>query len=149
MADRIVVMRDGAIRQTGSPEALYEEPDHPDVAEFMGYRTKLAGRVIAFSDGRATVESLGARIEALARRPFAVGDAVTLMVRPEDFVAGADGVAATVRISEYRGRAFFGMAEGVGGAELFFRSPQPVRPGDSVRLAAEPQQIRVFSEGEA
>ena len=148
MADRIVVMRDGLIRQTGSPAALYEQPDHSDVAEFMGYRTKLAGRVIAFADGRATVEAGGARIEAVALRPFAVGDAVTLMVRPEDFVAGADGVAATVRISEYRGRAFFGMAEGEGGSELFFRSAQPVAPGERVRLAAEPQQIRIFPEGE-
>src|SRR5690606_1456544 len=44
LADRIVVMREGLIRQIGSPEDLYERPRHPDVAEFMGFRTSMRGR---------------------------------------------------------------------------------------------------------
>src|SRR6185312_1144356 len=38
LADRIVVMRDGMVRQVGTPQELYASPAHPDVAEFMGYR---------------------------------------------------------------------------------------------------------------
>src|SRR3954463_11530384 len=41
LADRIVVLSDGRIRQVGSPRDLYESPDHLDVAEFMGFRNKL------------------------------------------------------------------------------------------------------------
>ena len=37
LADRIVVLRDGEVRQVGTPEELYARPAHPDVAEFMGY----------------------------------------------------------------------------------------------------------------
>ena len=42
LADRIVVMRDGLVRQVGTPEELYARPLHADVAEFMGYRNIIA-----------------------------------------------------------------------------------------------------------
>src|SRR5271154_307129 len=35
LADRIVVMREGAVRQIGAPDELYARPNHLDVAEFM------------------------------------------------------------------------------------------------------------------
>src|SRR3954452_11810967 len=38
LADRIVVMRDGVIRQVGTPAELFARPAHRDVAEFMGFR---------------------------------------------------------------------------------------------------------------
>jgi putative spermidine/putrescine transport system ATP-binding protein len=43
MADRIVVRRDGLVRQTGTQADIYERPAHTDVAEFMGFRTRLPG----------------------------------------------------------------------------------------------------------
>ena len=144
MADRIVVMRDGLIRQTGTPEDLYERPEHVDVAEFMGYRSKLAGRVVSSAGGRAVVEACGARLEVMARRPLSPGEPIALMVRPEDLVAGLPGVVATVRISEYRGRAFFGAAQAIDGTELFFRSNRPVSAGERVTLGARPEQVLVF-----
>jgi len=36
LADRIVVLKDGLIMQTGSPAALYEKPDNLFVAQFIG-----------------------------------------------------------------------------------------------------------------
>src|SRR5579875_403508 len=45
LADRIVVLREGRVRQVGTPEELYARPAHPDVAEFMGYRNILKGVV--------------------------------------------------------------------------------------------------------
>jgi putative spermidine/putrescine transport system ATP-binding protein len=46
LADRIVVMSHGVIRQTGTPEDLYERPNHIEVADFMGFRTRIAGRIV-------------------------------------------------------------------------------------------------------
>ena len=43
LADRIVVMRDGGVRQIGTPRRPLCAPGHLDVAEFMGFRTRLAG----------------------------------------------------------------------------------------------------------
>ena len=45
MADRIVVMKDGRVRQIGAPAAIYGEPADLDVARFMGYRNELAATV--------------------------------------------------------------------------------------------------------
>ena len=44
LADRIVVMRDGEVRQVGTPEELYVRPAHLDVAEFMGFRNQIRSR---------------------------------------------------------------------------------------------------------
>src|SRR3954469_4075476 len=45
LADRIVVLRDGVVRQVGTPKELYDAPAHLDVADFMGYRNELAATV--------------------------------------------------------------------------------------------------------
>src|SRR5581483_9755388 len=62
LADRIVVMRDGVVRQVGTPEELYARPAHADVAEFMGYRNLIRTRVsrsgdmLSVSIGGATLQ---------------------------------------------------------------------------------------------
>ena len=147
MADRIVVMRDGLIRQVGRPEDLYERPSHPDVADFMGFRNRLPGRVVAQEAGRAEVEVAGARLVGALREPVATGGPAIVSIRPEDLVAVAreDGIAATVTSLEYRGRAFFGTAATADGTELFFRTDRPVERGAPVRLAAEPGRTLVFT----
>ena len=47
LADRIVVLQDGTIRQVGRPEELFSRPEHLDVADFIGFRNHLEGEVIA------------------------------------------------------------------------------------------------------
>jgi putative spermidine/putrescine transport system ATP-binding protein len=47
VADRLVVMAEGAIRQVGSQQDLYERPADRFVAGFVGRSTFLAGRVAA------------------------------------------------------------------------------------------------------
>jgi putative spermidine/putrescine transport system ATP-binding protein len=148
MADRVVVMQDGLIRQNGTPEDLYERPLHSDVAEFMGFRTRMSGRVVAVAGSLVTVEIGGARIEAVPRTAVTLGKTVTLMVRPEDFVAapGGTGLAGTVKTIEYRGRAFFGMASTQNGGDVFFRSDSRLASGQAITLGALPRQILVFDE---
>ncbi len=67
LADRIVVMRDGEVRQVGTPEDLYARPDHLDVAEFMGFRNRIAGRVVALDGDVATIDAGQARIAGRVR----------------------------------------------------------------------------------
>jgi putative spermidine/putrescine transport system ATP-binding protein len=47
MADRLVVMSDGAVRQLGTQRDLYERPADRFVAGFVGRSTFLEGRVVA------------------------------------------------------------------------------------------------------
>ncbi|MDB5558589.1 MAG: transporter ATP-binding protein [Enterovirga sp.] len=147
MADRVVVMRDGTIRQVGTPEELYEKPAHQDVADFMGFRNRLPGRVVGVADGRAEVEVAGARLSGTARESVQAGGGAVVSIRPEDLVAvpGGPGLAARVTAIEYRGRAFFGNAVAADGTELFFRADRPLEKGADIRLTAEPARTLVFA----
>ncbi len=144
MADRIVVMRDGQVRQVGTPEELYARPAHADVAEFMGYRNLLP--TVARRAGNALHVTLGgASLPATAAEPGVEGPAL-LAVRPEDLCPVPDGpVRATVLTAEYRGRDFYGTARTADGAELFFRSEHRVAPGEALSLGAEPGRVLVYA----
>ena len=149
MADRVVVMRDGMIRQVGTPEDLYERPSHADVADFMGFRNRLLGRVRAVAGDRAEIESCGTVIAGQARDPVSPGDAAVVSIRPEDLVAGASGLPARVVTVEYRGRAFFGTALAADGTELFFRADRAVATDENVHLSTTPERTLVFAQGGA
>jgi len=143
LADRIVVLRDGRVRQIGTPEALYARPEHPDVAEFMGYRNVVRTQAVVEGD-RVMVTVGGARLAGVAVGPVS-GPAVAA-IRPEDLTPAPDGpVAAIVEAAEYRGRDFYGFARTADGTELFFRSEIRVKAGETVRLGAPADRVLVYA----
>jgi putative spermidine/putrescine transport system ATP-binding protein len=103
MADRLVVMRDGQVQQTGTQEDLYERPATPFVASFIGRSTMLEGRL---SDGKTFVVD-GTALHLAA--PYAANGACTLALRPERLWLEAPGVTApgavagTVELASYLG----------------------------------------------
>jgi putative spermidine/putrescine transport system ATP-binding protein len=151
LADRIVVLRDGLIRQVGTPAELYALPAHLDVADFMGYRNRIEGRLMRGADGAGAVEIGGATIEGILRGEIE-GERAVVAIRPDDLVAARDtrnAIAATVEAIEYRGREFHGLARTPAGAELHFSSGVPLAIGAQVALAADPKQVLIFPAEEA
>jgi putative spermidine/putrescine transport system ATP-binding protein len=82
VADRLVVMADGEIRQIGSQRDLYERPTDRFVAGFVGRSTYLQGRVTA--PGEFTTAG-GLQLKC---RDCATGEAA-LLLRPERLRLGA------------------------------------------------------------
>jgi putative spermidine/putrescine transport system ATP-binding protein len=76
MADRLVVMREGRIRQIGSQQDLYERPSEKFVADFVGRSTFIDGRM----DGPGHFVSVGGL--AIACEGTCTGNA-SLALRPE------------------------------------------------------------------
>jgi putative spermidine/putrescine transport system ATP-binding protein len=155
LADRIVVLRDGMIRQVGTPEDLYLRPAHIDVAEFMGFRNRLEGTLIGGGQvqpmARASADFGGTVLEGVALHSLS-GSAVTAAIRPENLTpvdSKLPGIDANVEAFEYRGRDFFGTARTQAGVELFFRSEVPLHAGEEVRLSADPSKILIYRGGEA
>jgi putative spermidine/putrescine transport system ATP-binding protein len=142
LADRIVVLRDGVVRQIGTPEALYSRPAHADVAEFMGYRNLLPA--IAAPEGNVLRLAVGGAV--LTGTPVGeVSGPALVAIRPEDLVATPEGMLlATVRSAEYRGRDFYGMAATADGSELFFRSETRVQAGEMLKLGADPTRVLAY-----
>ncbi len=154
LADRIVVMREGAVRQIGSPDDLFARPEHLDVAEFMGFRNRIPGTLEALEGERASVRVGGAKFCGLARQTMASRGAVVVAARPEDMVLNSATEASlpvVVVNSEFHGHGFLCGATAPGDVEVWFRSPQRLAPGHSVRLGVDPSKALVYpsSEGRA
>jgi ABC-type Fe3+/spermidine/putrescine transport system ATPase subunit len=113
MSDRIVLMRQGRIEQTGTPQDLFDRPISRFAAEFMGVENILAGRVAGGgAEGRSVLVDLGGR--RLAARPapgvrVAPGDPVFLAIRAEHVRLVAPGtpgaLAAQIKGAVYKGRS--------------------------------------------
>jgi putative spermidine/putrescine transport system ATP-binding protein len=145
LADRIVVLRDGVVRQVGTPAELYARPAHADVAEFMGYRNIVRSHAIASGNGTIGVTVGGATIAGTPVEALADGSA-TVAIRPDDLSPRADGpIKATVATAEYRGRDFYGTATASDGTELFFRSEQKVAPGELLALGADAPRVLIYA----
>lgn len=111
VADRVAVMRGGDVLQHDTPEAVYREPATPWVAGFVGDAVFLPG--VMRGD---CVETEIGRLPAIpvAGRDGSVpadGDAVTVLVRPEEIrvdpvdgaALGAGRIAGVVTDVEYTG----------------------------------------------
>ncbi len=146
LADRIVVLRDGVIRQVGTPGELFARPLHHDVAEFMGFRNAITG-ILDRVEGESAVVRVG-NVE-LRGRPqgnLQAGSRAVLAVRPDDLVAQSGGeLMATVVSTEFRGHDYTGFARTADGAELVYTAPAGAAPGSAITLAADPERALVFA----
>ena len=147
-ADRISVMHDGRILQTGSPEILYEQPDHEHVAHFIGSpgMNLLPGRV---EEGAFILA--GAHIGAAAG--LACGPC-TIGFRPEWATlepAGDGGIEARVTASRVLGvqghRPEGIVTAAIGEHVLRTRQVIDVEVGDLVSLRVDAGRLVAFRDG--
>jgi spermidine/putrescine transport system ATP-binding protein len=94
MADAIAVMHDGVVEQLGTPIELYERPSTAFVANFLGQSNLLAGRIVDRDGDRWVVDVAGERIAVPAASASAVGERVSVGVRPEKIGITASGTPA-------------------------------------------------------
>jgi multiple sugar transport system ATP-binding protein len=153
MADKIVVMRDGIVEQTGSPLEVYDHPANQFVAGFIGSPAMnfLPG-VLRRANGAARVEladgsSLPAPVNAATAQD---GQKVVYGTRPEHMeLAGAgDGVATEVVVVEPTG-ADTQLFTKIAGVEVtsVFRDRHAFRPGEIIRLRPDPARAHLFDAG--
>ncbi|MDU8911913.1 ABC transporter ATP-binding protein [Aestuariicoccus sp. MJ-SS9] len=102
VSDEIVVMRNAAIAQMGTPRQLYDAPNDRFVADFIGEANLIACEIEDVQDDEATIAIGGYRYR-LPSRGLGRGPA-TLAVRPSRIALGAsDGIVATVAKATYVG----------------------------------------------
>ncbi len=143
LADRIVVLRDGEMRQVGTPQELYSRPARPDVAEFMGFRN-VAPTTARFAGGLRV--TLGPAVLAATAVDATTDGPAILAIRPEDLTPRAGGpIRAVVQTAEYRGRDFYGVAATAEGTELYFRAEQRVAAGEALSLGADADRVLVYA----
>ena len=122
VSDQIIVMEQGLIAQSGTPQDMYERPQSEFVAGFMGEAMLFAGE--ALQDG---VVRLGPLL--LRPRQAVRAGAVKVAVRPEAWLIGAagEGVPARLVKSAYLGSFYEYTFETALGA-IFVVSPDLSHP---------------------
>lgn len=85
LSDRVVIMHQGKIMQTGPPQEIYAYPASRFVADFIGKANFLDGRVVGkASDNELVLEIIGKIFTVtLQKDTFSEGDRVLLVLRPE------------------------------------------------------------------
>ncbi len=136
VSDEIVVMRNAAIAQIGTPRQLYDAPNDRFVADFIGEANLLACQIISVDGDMATIEIEGYR-HTLASRGLTEGPA-TVAIRPSRLVIGAaQGVAATVSKATYVGVRMEYTLTGAFGQVFAVHDDvdAPLEPGVEVQMA--------------
>jgi putative spermidine/putrescine transport system ATP-binding protein len=103
LADRMVLLREGRLVQSGSPHEIYDRPADAFVAGFVGRANLLDGRVI----DAETVDTAIGRL-ATPRHGHAAGSALRLLVRPERVEIGAAASGENVFAAQVLRDRFFG-----------------------------------------
>jgi multiple sugar transport system ATP-binding protein len=144
MADKIVVMNSGNVEQIGSPLELYDRPVNLFVAGFIGSPAMnfLKGRM---ENGAFRVGDLALPLPAAAAR--ANGGPMVYGIRPEHWRLGGEGLDAVVQVVEPTGSETQVIARLAGDRIICaFRERISARPGEAIRIAADPTVVHLFDE---
>jgi len=141
LGDRIVVMRNGAIAQVGSPRTIYFAPASRFVAEFIG-----AANIVRATAGNGHLTLAGGRV----RLPdIAAAGPVTAMLRPEAITVVAPETAdlcGCVDAVSFVGDRLRLTVTGAADRPLVIDAANTlaVEAGQRVGLAIEPQAVRLL-----
>lgn len=149
MSDRIVVMRGGHIVQIGTPSQIYETPQHPFAAQFIGSANLIDATLESVVDGTARIRlGDGQALTGHAPRPLDAGKPVVLVLRPERLlttaVSGASEVVVEFGPSSYLGERYEQDIR-VAGTALRLKGKAPLPVGKASVWVA-PADVLVFNK---
>ncbi|NGO11196.1 ABC transporter ATP-binding protein [Streptomyces sp. HC44] len=140
LADRVVVMRDGRIAQSGTPLEVWQRPADEFVARFLGFENVVAASV----SGEAADTPWG-KVPVPAGAPQ--GE-TTLLIRPAGvrLVPPAEGLRCTVAAHTFRGThvSVQLQPEGAPRLEAACALREAPEPGDEVGVAFDAAEIVVL-----
>jgi len=101
LADRIGVLLDGKLVQTGNAAEIFRSPGNEKVAKFVGMENIIEGIVTANNEGIATVDIGGNHdgIQVQAVSSYPAGTDVYACIRPEDITLAESSVQSSARNS--------------------------------------------------
>ena len=141
MADRLAVMNEGVLQQTGTPEEVYDRPANRFVAGFLGDANFLSGT----ATGRGTIMTAEGEITLHCDLP--AGTECTAMIRPGRIrfaeTPGANRLAARTLSRTFLGESAEWELLGAGGTRLLVTEsgPSPRRKTGECYLELPPDEL--------
>jgi len=155
LSDQVIVMKDGEIKQTGSPREIYEQPESAFVAGFVGKVTFFPVDILEKKEGKWTCRLLSRVIEGVpGSADLEAGKKGLLMARPESLRLGEAGkgyMDGTVRMNVYLGHSIETFVETQFG-EMLVQIDDPASKkvfpeGAAVSIAFDSHRVRALREG--
>ena len=143
MSDRVVVMNNGVIEQTGTPEDIYNEPVNAFVADFIGEANILNG--IMIDDCRIRI--LGKELECVDKG-FGKNTPVDVVIRPEDIIITPPDKGQLTGLVEkvtFKG-IYYEMSFRCGRCEILVHSTRSAEVGTTVGMSVVPFNIQIMNK---
>jgi sn-glycerol 3-phosphate transport system ATP-binding protein len=152
LADRLVVMNQGAAEQIGTPDEIYSRPASLFVAGFIGAPAmnivdgtiEPGGKAVRLGGAGAPVLALARAEAGAAGRPLKVG------LRPEHLLVSPNGpLSFAIELVENLGADALLYGKVAGGASLVARvdGGAPHKAGHTLRLDVAPRHVNLFDAG--
>jgi multiple sugar transport system ATP-binding protein len=152
LGDKVVVLRDGEVRQMGRPETIYARPEDTFVATFIGSpEINLYKGMLTQKEGRTCFLGDGFTLDLEGLQPHIREGEVELGIRPEDMGIG-EGHQSTIEarvemISNVGSENYIHAL--LGREKLTVRAPKEinVQPGQVIPLNIQPHLLHIFHKG--
>ena len=163
VADRVAVLRGGALVQHGTPEEVFDQPRNPYVAALLGEQNRLPGTVEAVDEDIALVRlACGPLVEARLGKTLQAGDPCILVLRPDRIAIasvpaaemGETAIDATLIEAQFLGDTYRLRLLIGSGAELIVRRPaaaglRGLAAGRVAAVAWQPHHAAAFRDDAA
>jgi len=152
LGDKVVVMRSGEIRQTGSPPDIYAQPVDTFVARFIGSpeMNLFPGKIIQKADATRFIGSDFILDLTKTGKNITPGN-IEVGIRPEDICIGdTQGVVfnAKAKMLSHIGSEKYVHSQ-LGNESLTFRADKncAIQPGEMLTLSVDPLCLHLFQNG--
>jgi tungstate transport system ATP-binding protein len=95
LADRLGVLMEGQMLQTGDPRDVFGLPQSKEVAAFVGVENILEGSIANSNGGIVTIDIGGTMIEAVSN--LGLGEEVSAFIRPEQVTVAPSRTSSSAR----------------------------------------------------
>jgi ABC-type Fe3+/spermidine/putrescine transport system ATPase subunit len=145
VADRVLLLHEGRVVQSGAPAEVYDAPASRWVARFLGLRNLLPARVASTSPPR--VETALGTLDLLKDAALPeIGTEGTLLIHPWGIrhANSDEALRATISRRTFHG-AYYRLEAQINGVTLHFTrdvQPPPPASGDEIVLTLDPVALR-------
>ncbi len=156
LSDRVIVMKDGFVRQIGKPSEIYEQPNSRFVAGFVGKAAFFPVKVKSGSDGKFVTILAGKEVDVHSAAPdVKAGDDAVIMARPESLRLVDKGLGkfdGKVKLNVYLGNSIETFLETDFGEVLVEIDDPKVKKiyaeGEVVSVDFDPGRVRLLGVSE-
>jgi iron(III) transport system ATP-binding protein len=154
MADRIALLKDGQIQQSGTPEALYSRPESRFTAQFLGDTNLIPATIREQSGGFVVLDTpFGVLKSSSTSAELPKAGNVTCSIRPESFKVGSEGqICGEVTNRMYLGERCLLTVQCGEGADTSLRvlevgdADQSAAVASTIKLSIAPEHIVILND---